>query len=152
MEFSPNKNQITSDPAIQELLFFYAEYIKRKFYLDCMVKKKEEMCCEEDIYCKNGTQYVYLDCSNHDTAIQMLYRRFSRRNDSVLGLISNLNHNDIDCEKYHYNIYNLLKGEFEHYLNIVKDMISSPKKYSIKLVAHQYDFLNNVKNEITDDK
>lgn len=134
LERHRNEEQISSLPIIQEILFFTAEYKKRKFYLDCTVKK------EGEVYIKNNSSYVQATPNDRSSAEMIISNRFLAKTDCVLYFGK-----DMGYERYNYKIYDFFKGEYEHSLNLIKDILHSPNKYGLDLLENEQNIFSSFK-------
>lgn len=113
-------------------IFFFAEYIKRQFYLDCIVEKDTN-----GNYKKKKTQkletYIdkkYTDVQSFADTIPSLYASNKEKKDFLFSI--NLK-NDKFFNTYisfnHDNLYFFIKDTYFYYLNKLIDIIKNPFKY-----------------------
>lgn len=127
-------------------IFFFAEYIKRKFYLDCMVEKDNK-----GNYKKNKVQKLELYIDKKFTDIQSfideipsLYNNKERKN-----LIFNLNINGNRSEFFdayvsfnHENLYYFIRDTYFYYLQMLIDIIKNPfKHFDSRISCHESNLL-----------
>lgn len=128
---------ISSFPAIQETLFFYTEYKKRQFYLDCTIDKIE------DSYLKDGKKYkkLFLSCDND--VLTIINKRFASKYDNVFDQISKEEFQYVDIDAPNI-IYTTLKDKYRYLIKLIKSMIENPDEFGIMLESYEKTFLNKL--------
>lgn len=115
-------------------IFFLAEYIKRQFYLDCIVEKDAD-----GNYKKKKTQkletYIdkkYTDIQSFVDTIPSLYTS-NKEKRSILYSINLKVKKDKFFDTYvtfnHDNLYSFIKDTYFYYLNLLIDITKNPFKY-----------------------
>lgn len=124
----------------RERIFLYSEFIKRKFYIDCLytkVQSKRKIQYIENSFASDKECFKYIS----DTFIleDDKLNFYMRRNSCHKAFINSF-------EKAHYNIYSIIRDNFYNNLEILKKLISNPDKYSNRkfITDDDIEFLKNL--------
>lgn len=132
-------------------IFFLSEYIKRQFYLDCIVEKdnngnyKKYKIQKLEFYIDKK----YTDIQNFIDGIPSLYTIDKRQKKLVFNINMNDNHNrntffDAYVSFNYENLYFFIKDTYFYYLNRLIDIINNPFKYFNNRINYRdKDFLEN---------
>lgn len=105
-----------------EKLLIFGEYIKRKFYTDCIYTIMES---------KYTFKYIKNQFNSKDKCFNYILNTFIKEGDR--SNFQNKCHNNtkfIDSfAKYEYNIYEIIRNYFYNQLEILKKVISTPEDY-----------------------
>lgn len=127
----------------KERVFLYGEFIKRKFYIDCLYTRKQS---KRKFNYINNTFNSDEDCFNYisDTFILEEDRLnfYMRRNNCHKSFIDSF-------ANYNYNIYSIIKNNFDNNLDVLKKLISTPEIYCNrkKLDDDDIEFLKHLSNK-----
>lgn len=107
----------------KERIFLYGEFIKRKFYIDCLFKTK---------YSKRSIKYIKKSFSSDQECFNYISDIFILEEDRLNFYLRSKNCKQAfinSFKKNDYNIYNIIKNNFSDNLEVLKKLISSPDTY-----------------------
>lgn len=131
----------------RERVFLYCEFIKRKFYTDCLYTKK---------ILKKSIKYIKNSFSSDEECFNYISDIFILKEDRLNFYLRRNNCNKVFIDSFikcQYNIYNIIKNNFYDNLEVLKKLISSPESYcrqkwlteddieSIKSLSNKSDYV-----------
>lgn len=120
-------------------IFIYGEYIKRKFYIDCLIENNEDNYLQN----KNNKHYIQKIFYSFEEVIKDTEVRFIH---PELRTIFSINSDFEECKSFKaslvdFNRYNLIKKIFYYNIRKLKLIFKSPKLFSSIMTSEDIDYI-----------